>query len=227
MNEQSLQTNIEGFRELIQLKGWSVVTEKEVPSGYQIIVTDGVTRNPVSFYLTGKILIQGKAGILQTELQLWMQERSTTPFRPTPLVGFQLPSAPTNVSHTARFYVSLNHIDQVKELLLGFSTQVTIQELSLDPYQVYRIDIYQGNQRMVATQYKSGTLLIQGRTSELFEDICRVLENTLSHSFAERGASYVPDSERDVILEHMNRPQTERKALDWVYALAFLQWLRK
>ncbi len=43
MNEKNLQTNIEGFRELIQLKGWSVVTEKEVPSGYQIIVRETIS----------------------------------------------------------------------------------------------------------------------------------------------------------------------------------------
>src|SRR4051812_11982440 len=118
MNEKSLQANIEAFRELINHKGWSIATEKEVPSGYQITVTDGVNRNPVSFYLTGKILIQGKAGTLQAELQLWMQEQSTTSIQLVPPLGSQLPSVSTSISRTVRFFVSLNHIDQVKELLL-------------------------------------------------------------------------------------------------------------
>jgi ribonuclease HIII len=47
------------------------VAEKEIQSDYQISVTDGTTTVPVALYKTGKVLVQGKPGALQTELRAW------------------------------------------------------------------------------------------------------------------------------------------------------------
>jgi ribonuclease HIII len=214
MNEQDQQAAINALKEFVLSKGWSITEEKDIQSGYQLVVTDGITKNPVSFFVTGKVLIQGKAGILQTELQAWEKERNSSKVQSEPTTK---PSALSGIGRTAQFYVSQSNIEQAKHLLTKFNAQAKVQEPSPDPYQFFRIDIYQGNERVVATQYKSGKLLIQGRMGELFEDVCKLLEKVFSQSFAERGARYVPDTERDVILEHMSLPQTEQKALDWVY----------
>ena len=64
---------------------------------------------------------------------------------------------------------------------------------------------------------------------ELFDSVCLQLKTALLQSFAERGAQFVPNSERRALFEHINRPQTERRALEWVYqylgeqAFAFLE----
>jgi len=101
MNESKLQTNIDALRELVQSKGWTILDEKEIQSGFQLRVTDGVTRIPVALFNSGKALIQGKSGELQTQLKTWWNTRNNTSTSPeaqavtqssfietpTPLVG--------------------------------------------------------------------------------------------------------------------------------------------
>ncbi len=75
MSEKMLQTKVEALREFIQSKGWSISAEKEIAHGYQLVVTDGPNKTPINLFKTGKVLIQGKPSILQTELRSWGDER--------------------------------------------------------------------------------------------------------------------------------------------------------
>ncbi len=86
MNESKLQANIDALREFVEGQGWIVVDEKEIQSGYQLIITDGISKVPVAFFSSGKALIQGKPGALQTELKSWWDSRkalSPQPSTPT------------------------------------------------------------------------------------------------------------------------------------------------
>jgi ribonuclease HIII len=76
MNVSKLQANIDALRELVQSKGWKILDEKEIQSGYQLTITDGITRIPFSFFNSGKALIQGKPGELQTQLKTWWDTRN-------------------------------------------------------------------------------------------------------------------------------------------------------
>lgn len=78
MSESKLQANVDSLRELVQGKGWSIVAEKEIAYGYQILVSDGISRIPVDLYTTGKALIQGKPGELQAQLKAWWNTRNNT-----------------------------------------------------------------------------------------------------------------------------------------------------
>jgi ribonuclease HIII len=71
MGNVDLQAMQAAFRQFVQDRGWSIVAEKEIQSGYQISVTDGMATVPVALYKTGKALVQGKPGALQTELRAW------------------------------------------------------------------------------------------------------------------------------------------------------------
>jgi ribonuclease HIII len=71
MDQSKLQANLEALRAFIQNKGWTIVEEKEIQSGYQLKVTDGITRISVDFFTTGRALIQGKPGVLRSELKSW------------------------------------------------------------------------------------------------------------------------------------------------------------
>lgn len=81
MDEAKLQSNVHAFREFVHSKGWTIVSEKEIAYGYQLTVTDRVTRIPAAFFLSGKVLIQGKPGALQNELKSWWQERNASSIR--------------------------------------------------------------------------------------------------------------------------------------------------
>ena len=104
MNESKLQANIDALREFIQNNGWSIVGEKEIQSGYQLVVTDQITRVPVALFPSGKALIQGKPGELQTKLKTWRDERKTSSTQSTASTATQSPlvESPTNTS-TANF----------------------------------------------------------------------------------------------------------------------------
>lgn len=66
----------EAFRAFVRRQGWTITREKEIPSGYQLWVTDGAESIPVSFYTTGTMLIQGKSGQLQEAIRSWWAEQS-------------------------------------------------------------------------------------------------------------------------------------------------------
>lgn len=215
-NESVLEKNVQAFREFVQHKGWTTIGEREVPSGYEFRVTDRRDIVPVCFYTTGKALIQGKAGNLHAEIQAWWRNLSAaaSPTLAKDLTSVLVSSSPVVSQRTARFYVAQDRIERVKQLLADFGGQIL--EPTPDPHQFYRAEIRRGAEKTLASQFKTGTLLIQGRTGELFEEICTLLEGVISQPFAERGARYVPDSEREAALEYLNKPEAEREALDWI-----------
>lgn len=103
MDESKLQANISALREFVQSQGWSIVAEKEISYGYQLLVTDGITRIPVDLFTTGKALIQGKPGMLQTEIKSWWYTRKAPPTQLTaPTTQSSLIESPTNTP-TANF----------------------------------------------------------------------------------------------------------------------------
>jgi ribonuclease HIII len=83
VNVSKLQTNIDAMRNLVQDKGWTILDEKEIQSGYQLLVTDGITRIPVFFFHSGKVLIQGKPGELQSQLKTRWYSSEAPSAKPT------------------------------------------------------------------------------------------------------------------------------------------------
>ncbi|MBO0778865.1 MAG: ribonuclease HIII [Ktedonobacteraceae bacterium] len=71
MGENKLEARLAALRAFIDENGWSVVNEKAIAHGQQVEVTDGISRIPVNIFATGKILVQGKPGTLQSILKTW------------------------------------------------------------------------------------------------------------------------------------------------------------
>jgi ribonuclease HIII len=82
MNVSKLQANIDALREFVQSKGWTILDEKEIQYGYQLLVTDGISRISVAFFYSGKVLIQGKPGELQTQLKSWCYTSNASSTQP-------------------------------------------------------------------------------------------------------------------------------------------------
>ncbi|HEY6286972.1 MAG TPA: ribonuclease HIII [Ktedonobacteraceae bacterium] len=237
MDGKHWQTNIEAFKAFVAREHFSITREREIPSGYQFIVTDGTSNTPISFYTTGTVLIQGAPGALQEKIKSWQQEQATThtltelsagtgatptednsPVLSSGSVKTHL-SRTTQTGREALFHVPSDEIEKVKQMLSGLSPRTIVQEAPGQSL-IFRIDMYKdterAKERVVASQYKNGTLQVQGK-GELFDSVCLQLKTALLQSFAERGAQFVPARERHALFEHMNRPQTERMALEWAY----------
>jgi len=71
------QARLNAFRNFVISKEWTIVEEKEIDYGYQFAISDGLTKNFVDFFPSGKILVQGKDGKLKTALQEWKQEATS------------------------------------------------------------------------------------------------------------------------------------------------------
>lgn len=80
-NYEEHQARLRNFRDFVATKGWTIVEGKEIDYGFQFTIFDGLTKNPVAFFPSGKILVQGKDGNLKTALLLWRQEFNPSPSR--------------------------------------------------------------------------------------------------------------------------------------------------
>lgn len=71
---QAYQARLNNFRNYVTSQGWSITEEREIDYGFQIKVFDGKTKNPVDFFPSGKILVQGNDSRLKTALLEWRQK---------------------------------------------------------------------------------------------------------------------------------------------------------
>jgi ribonuclease HIII len=113
MTESKLQANIDALRALVQSKSWSIVAEKEIAYGYQLLVTDGITRVPIDLFTTGKALIQGKPAELQTQLKAWWNTRNnnSTANEALPITqssSVETPATPPEESYAGRARIGLD-----------------------------------------------------------------------------------------------------------------------
>jgi hypothetical protein len=81
MAGKKLQVVVEAFRAYILQNGWSIVLEREIANGLQLVVTDGITRVPIDCYTNGNALIQGATGSLRATLQEWWKLRKSSAYR--------------------------------------------------------------------------------------------------------------------------------------------------
>ena len=83
MNLSKLQADIDALQEFTKGNGWLIVDKKAIQYGYQMIISDEITKVSVAFFYSGKILIQGKTGELQTKLKLWRDGGKASSTDPT------------------------------------------------------------------------------------------------------------------------------------------------
>jgi hypothetical protein len=75
MGYKNLQAVVEAFRSYIFRRQWSILAEKALQNGMQLVVTDYKTRVTIDCYTNGNALIQGPPGILKTDLYAWWVQR--------------------------------------------------------------------------------------------------------------------------------------------------------
>lgn len=218
-----LTLNLVAFERFVAEKGWSILDQKDIDHGRQIMVTDGVSRLPVNFYGTGTILPQGKPSEMQAAITGWPNfQQAGIKSVPVPNEGEQ------RQNRVAEYLVIPDHAEAIRNVVLGLPGEVATKEPS-GPAELYRVEIRKGGQRLTITQYSSGTLMIQGLSSSLFEEICQILDEHLPQSFSARAARFIPgETERAAATPYLESPDAENEAARWLFeqvdkkALAFL-----
>ncbi|MGB5056865.1 MAG: ribonuclease HIII [Nitrospirales bacterium] len=209
-----LTSNLAAFDTFIAQNGWKIWTRKDIEYGHQVVVTDGTIRLPVNFYGTGKIVPQGKSGAVKTSIVEWANLQQ---------FGIGSNSAPSSVevelrkNLVAKYLVLPDRVEVIRDVLAHLPGELDVKDL-LGPAEIYRIEVRASEQRATVTQYTSGTLMIQGLSGSLFQEICDVLDEHLSQSFSARAARYIPgETERADASSYLESPDAENEAADWLY----------
>jgi ribonuclease HIII len=161
--------NVAAFRTFIASEQLSIYEEKEIGHGYQIVVTNGSDRVPVNFFSTGRMNVQGKASALQVALKAWIdRDQDAAPVEP-------------KVSLTERYVVNEQYAAIIRSRILdGQAASIQVHYAQPNPAEAYRATLRQGAERVSVTYYQSGTLLVQGRDSTLFQELCRSIREILN-----------------------------------------------
>lgn len=219
-----IEKRLATLERFLENNGLAIFDQKEIQHGHTVTVTDGQARVPINFYQTGKILIQGKNGPLQARLTEWKEEAERG--------GLVAPIAPQpseRLDRQTKFLVLPDKTESIRTLVQSFPDgDVRFQE-ARGAAEIYRATVQQAGQRISVTQYGSGTLLVQGRNSELFDIFCEYLDPHLRQSFSERASRYLPEGTRGTAIgAYLEGERAENEAVQWLHeqvsreALAFL-----
>jgi ribonuclease HIII len=151
MAESKLQANIDAFRDFVHANGWTILEERKIQNGFQLLVTDGITRVAIDCYTNGNASIRGSAGALKTDLQNWWQQRKASPASPL------LEEA--KLSATVRTIVEAFRAFAVSQ---GWSPAGRMIHND-----IYQLRLTNGNITVPVNVYTTGTVLIQGNPGEM------------------------------------------------------------
>jgi ribonuclease HIII len=151
MAESKLQANIDALREFVQRNGGSILKEREIQNGFQLLVTDGITRVTIDCYTNGNAFIQGAAGSLKTDLQNWWKQQRASPASPL-LETAELSTMVRAIVEMFRaFAVSQGWTPAGRMIHNG----------------IYQLRLTSGSITVPINVYPTGTVLIQGNPSEM------------------------------------------------------------
>lgn len=168
MAGKQLDVVVEMFRAHLLDQGWSIVEEKDLQNGLQLLVTDGMTKVPIDCYTNGNALIQGPAGVLKTELQTWWKQQKASPSAPVLQDGVVPPSLRTTVEKFRTFALSQGWSIAGRAIHNG----------------IYQFRFTSGNTSTLINFYPSETVLIQGNPNEM--------RSTLEHWWQQQQAEQAP-----------------------------------
>ena len=149
--EQKLQQVVDAFHQCLQQhQDWSIVRQKDLQNGLQLLVTDGHTNVSVDCFTNGNALIQGSAGTLRTELQRWWKQQ-----KEVATASHELVEPPSSIQSKVEAFQS-------------FATQQgwSVASRSMDNG-IYQLRMTSGRTSTPINFYPKGTVVIQGSPSTM------------------------------------------------------------
>jgi ribonuclease HIII len=203
------KSHLDEFRKFVHDQNWQIVTEKEIDHGHQVIVTDGITRLPVNFFYTGKITPQGKPCETKTAITEWANLIQSG------LVD-SVDSSPISQNLISKYFVLPENFEKIRGIIHSLPGELLEKDVA-GPAEVYRIENRLEGHRVTISQYKSGTLMVQGLSSNLFDGICAILDTHLTQSLVERASRYLSgENERNTVTAYLEQPNAENESTQWL-----------
>jgi len=189
MAGKQLDVVVEMFRAYILDRGWSIVEEKDLQNGLQLLVTDGITNVFIDCYTNGNALIQGPAGTLKTELQTWWKQQKASPASPMLQDADIPPSLRTTVEKFRTFASSQ-----------GWSIAGRAMQ-----NRSYQLSFTSGSTSTPINFYPSGKVLIQGNPSEM--------RSTFEHWWKQQQAELAPPTLWDMPISASEQSREDTSSL--------------
>lgn len=190
---------------------WQIFTRKDIDYGLQIIVTDGSVTIPINLYTSGRIIVQGKNSNLKTLLTEWSNLQQAG------LINRKETYVEIKQNRITKYLVITDNIDQIKkDAIAALPGELTFKEPK-GVAELYRAEVHLTDKKVSVTQYKSGTLLIQGLSGNLFDSVCETLDEFLSQSFSDRASRFIPeDPSWSKTATYLEKPDAENEATQWL-----------
>jgi ribonuclease HIII len=198
------------FRKTAQQNNWQIISEKDIEFACQVMVTDGTVRLPVNFYDTGKILVQGKPCELKSAITEWANLIQSG-------IIFSVPASDAiRQNRISKYLVLPENFEKIRQVIMELPGELHEREVS-GPADVYRIENKLEENRVTITQFASGTLMVQGLSSPLFDNVCETLDQYLTQSLSERATRYLSgDNERNTVTAYLEKPDSENESVKWL-----------
>ena len=205
---------VECLEAYITQQGLQVLQDKEISYGRQFKLTDGSESCVVNIYHSGKTLVQGTKCPFKVQVQEWVNVELPAMLS-SQSADAQSEEESKNQSHSNKYIVSSGKYERIRAAINELHAQIEWQE-SPAAHEIYKADLRSDGYRVVLTQFRTGTLLVQGKQSPLFDEVSATLDAMLAQSPAERAARYVPEKQAFQLKPRMERPEAEAQAWQWL-----------
>jgi hypothetical protein len=169
-------------------KGYQVV-KTEVANGIKLEISNLSEKIPVTIFDTGKMLPQGSPkSLLFQEFQKLKTDLEQNPDL--------LKNTGTTLikSCNQKYEIIITELQNaIKDELNTLKYEVDLQTNS-NANEIYRAKIQNNNMNLSLIQYKSGTLLLQGKQNSLFDDICSMIEKIAKPTDREIVVRFIADN---------------------------------
>lgn len=204
---------LKALRRYIDVEGLQILQEKEIQHGYQLQVSNGVDSCVLSVYQSGKVVPGGKKSNFRDQMEEWknlqlaVMENSPNVFGQT--------SDDSGQNHSTKYIVAPEKYDKILEAIHSLPAQVAVFKGTVG-HEVYKADIRAEGNRVALTQYQTGTLLVQGKATSLFDGVCHLLDSMLVQSPAEHATRYVSEEQANQVKCQIEHPDAEKEAWQWL-----------
>ena len=157
------------FKDYCNGKNYQVKQSKE-PNNIRLEISNFSDRTIVKIYYTGSLDVQGKQNHLKTEIEEFKNKLGKQP-----LIDILDKPSKTNACMTSYDIMLQDIRTEIKEILSEFGGNVHIVDNPL-PSTAYRAKITRDSSSITLTQFNNGTLFLQGKTDQIFDEVCDYVE---------------------------------------------------
>ena len=176
------------------LKGFNF-EEKEIEKGKRLEISNLKEKIPINIYETGTVLLQGRECELKTTLSEFLADAESNPEK---YLKQQVISAETYKTRTTIYRIAS------KKLQEEIQEEIKKKGLKIDDLKppertgiLYRYKITKFQFQIVITQFNSGTLLVQGKNDNLWDEVCTFIEKKAEFSAAEVAVRFISKSQKE------------------------------